>query len=64
MATSTCVKCDGSTFEMVEQKHIRGTAWKWMFIQCTGCGGVVGVVDYFNVGAALQKIAAKLGVNL
>jgi predicted nucleic-acid-binding Zn-ribbon protein len=39
MATSTCIKCSGTSFEVKEQspKH---SNYKIMFIQCSSCGGV------------------------
>jgi hypothetical protein len=27
------------------------------------CGGVVGVLDFFNIGAMLQTLAKKLGAG-
>jgi len=62
MAYSKCIKCDGTYFEMVE-KEPQKSAYKVMFIQCSSCGGVVGVMDYFNIGTLLQKILKKLGIN-
>ena len=63
MAISTCVKCDGHSFQVVE-KDLTGAQYKLMFVQCSSCGGVVGVTEYFNTGALLSKLAKKLGVNL
>jgi len=61
MAMSTCIKCGSSSFEMKENEP-RHSAWKYMFIQCSSCGGVVGVVEYLNLGSVLQKIAKRLGI--
>jgi excinuclease UvrABC ATPase subunit len=63
MAYSRCIKCDGSSFEIVENSP-RGSAFKLMFVQCSSCGGVVGVLDYYNIGARLTELAKKLGVTL
>ncbi len=63
MAQSTCVKCGHHSFEMREQSP-SGSNFKFLFIQCTSCGGVVGVVDYYNIGATLYGLAKKLGVTL
>ena len=59
MAISTCIKCGGHTFEVevVEPLH---SAFKLLFIQCSNCGSVIGVMDYQNIGAALEQIRAKL----
>jgi hypothetical protein len=63
MAISKCIKCGASSFESVESSP-RNSPYVVTFIQCSGCGGVVGVMDYLSVGAAVAKIAEKLGVEL
>jgi len=63
MALSTCVKCDGHNFEIKEVSPNNGS-FKYYFVQCSSCGGVVGVVEYYNTGAILHKLAKKLGVPL
>ena len=63
MARSTCMKCGGVEFEMVENEP-RDSNWKYMFVQCAACGGVVGVVDYFNIGDLVKKLAERLGVKV
>jgi hypothetical protein len=64
MATSTCPKagCGSHRFEMVENTP-SGSAYKLMFIQCASCGTVVGVMDYFNIGNLLKKVAKALRVE-
>jgi hypothetical protein len=62
MAISTCTKCGGFSFEMV-QATPRGSAFILTFIQCSSCGGVVGVMDALNIGAELQLIKKKLGIS-
>lgn len=62
MASPTCIKCGNSTFE-VKENAPKNSNFKIMFIQCTSCGGVVGVMDYFNIGNFVKKIADKLGVR-
>jgi hypothetical protein len=59
MATSTCVKCGGTQFENKEvtPKH---SHFKLTFVQCASCGGVVGVMDFCNIGAELQTIKNAL----
>lgn len=62
MAVSTCTKCGSYAFEMVENTP-NGSEFKVMFIQCSSCGGVVGVTDYYNVGGMLETLATKLKVG-
>lgn len=61
MAKSTCVKCGGSRFEMTENSPAN-SRYKFMFIQCSSCGGVVGVVDYYHLPSLLHQIQEKLGI--
>ena len=63
MATSKCPKCDSTSFEMKETLP-RGSEYKVMFIQCSLCGAVVGVTDYFNTAVLIKKLAAKLGASV
>jgi excinuclease UvrABC ATPase subunit len=63
MAYSNCVKCNNSSFEMVEASPSKSN-FKLMFIQCARCGGVVGVVDYYNIGNLIYKLAKKLKIDL
>ena len=44
MAVSQCVKCGNGVFELVA-KIPMGSSRKVMFIQCSACGGVVGVQE-------------------
>jgi hypothetical protein len=53
MAYSKCPKCEGRSFEVVEQSP-ENAAYKFMFVQCSGCGSPFGVADYFNIGSLLQ----------
>jgi predicted nucleic-acid-binding Zn-ribbon protein len=55
MATSTCLKCGGTGFENKEVSP-NNSKFKVTFVQCVKCGGVVGVMDFFNTGAELQEI--------
>ena len=56
MAQSTCVKCSGVRFEMKEAPHVVGTDLRWFLLQCTDCGGVAGVVDFFPNTALLKRL--------
>jgi len=64
VATSKCAKCDSTRFELVLKDGISGSRYKFNFIQCASCGAVVGVVDYYNIGAVLEKIGKKIGVDI
>lgn len=59
MAWSTCPKCDNHSFELVEDTPI-GSAFKLMFVQCTSCGAVVGVMDYYNIGQRMNELEKKI----
>jgi len=70
MAASACPSCKNHGFETVEVAP-RNSNFKLIFVQCTMCGAVVGVADYFNLGnlvknqnKAIQKIAERLDVYL
>lgn len=55
MAMSKCLGCGGTTFELSETSP-QGSRFKFHFIQCSKCGGVVGVVDYFHNGSEHNEI--------
>jgi hypothetical protein len=63
MAQSTCIKCGSTRFEKVLNTPSDST-YKHHFIQCSGCGGVVGVVEFYDIGALLHLLARKLDVEL
>lgn len=44
MPTSQCVKCGNSVFELVAKFPV-GSSHRIMFVQCSVCGGVVGIQD-------------------
>jgi hypothetical protein len=60
---SNCVKCGGIAFEAVEA-DVDGVAFKMLFVQCSACGGVVGVTNYFDVADLVLKLARRLNVEL
>jgi hypothetical protein len=67
---STCPKCDSHYFE-VKENEPRDSNFKLLFVQCGSCGAVIGVMDYLNIGAVLQrqnraieKIASQVGVQV
>ena len=62
MPLSTCVKCGSHSFELVETEPF-GSAIKLYFVQCSSCGGVVGVQEFNNIGSMLEKVYSKLGIT-
>src|SRR5690242_18829758 len=60
VASSTCIKCGNHIFELVEQEPI-SSAFRLNFVQCSCCGGVVGVLDHFNIAQLISEFAKKLG---
>jgi hypothetical protein len=62
MAVSTCIKCGGHFFEnkVVTPKD---SNFNLTFVQCVTCGGVVGVIDCYNIGAELATIKRHLGIS-
>ena len=63
MALSTCIKCGHSLFEVREVTPISSN-FRLNFIQCASCGGVVGVIDFYNIGSLFHKLAENMGVDL
>ena len=61
MAMSTCTKCGNTQFEVKEVSPGESN-FKFNFIQCTSCGGVIGVLDYFNIGELIHQLAEELKV--
>jgi hypothetical protein len=60
MAVSTCIKCDGHSFELALFTPL-GESQKLTMVQCATCGTPVGVIDAASRAAteALQgKVAA------
>jgi hypothetical protein len=60
MAVSTCIKCDGHSFELALFTPL-GESHKLTMVQCANCGTPVGVTDAGSRAAieALQdKVAA------
>lgn len=53
MAQFRCIKCDASRFEL-KLVEPAGASFKYYFVQCASCGGVIGVVEFYNVGHAFS----------
>ena len=70
MLDPTCVKCGSSTFEAREGTPA-GTDRTLLYVQCSECGGVVGVLDATDIGemiskqnTAFKQIAQQFGMRL
>ncbi|GAA6766484.1 hypothetical protein AAFH68_24260 [Flavobacterium sp. CGRL1] len=60
---SKCAKCNSSSFETVLETPSKSN-FKLQFIRCSSCKTVIGVADYYNLGALIYKLAKKMGINL
>ena len=60
MTVSKCLSCNNSSFEVVVKNDIKDSKFKLLFVQCSKCGGVVGVMDYLNIGAINEDIKRKI----
>ncbi|HEB36002.1 hypothetical protein LCGC14_1696520 [marine sediment metagenome] len=63
MANSICTKCDNNHFELKEVSP-RDSEFILYFVQCTSCGGVIGVIDFYNIGELIHQLAKQLNVSL
>jgi len=63
MATSKCTKCGKTQFELKECTP-GGSSLKVQLLQCTSCGGVIGVMDFYDIGGSLHQIDGKLDILL
>ena len=61
-----CAKCGIGTFRLGEISP-SGSNYKYLAIECSGCGTAIGVADYYNTGAQLklqEKSFVALGKRL
>jgi hypothetical protein len=65
MAISTCIKCDGHSFELALFTPL-GESHKLTMVQCASCGTPVGVIDTVSRAAieALQGRVAAIDEGL
>ncbi len=70
MAKSTCIKCEGTKFE-IKDLAVTGAKFRLFAVQCASCGGVIGLQESHNTAglllaqnAAIKKIAAQVGVSV
>jgi len=54
MANSTCPKCARSWFE-VKEAEPTNSQYKIVFVQCSGCGTVVGTMPYYDAGVVSKQ---------
>ena len=62
-SSSKCPHCQKSGFEVATEEP-KDSNFKLMFVRCQWCKTVVGVLDYYNIGTLVHKLAKKLNVNL
>ena len=60
---SKCPRCSNDEFETVNETP-KNSEYELIFIRCTSCKIVVGVIDYYNVGTLVKKLAFKLKIDL
>lgn len=60
MAQSRCIKCGNSQFEVVRANNLVGTPRDVLFVQCTNCGSVIGVIDLLNVSVKAERVKNDL----
>jgi predicted nucleic-acid-binding Zn-ribbon protein len=63
MATPKCPKCEGTRFE-IKPIEVAGANYKHNAVICSSCGAILGIEEYYNIGARIQKLAAALKVRL
>lgn len=63
MARPKCGFCQGLRFE-VSTIDPASANFKMLATICASCGAVLGVTEFFNIGALLKKLAQKLNVSL
>lgn len=59
MSYSTCPKCTSASFEIKEAEP-RGSSYKLIFVQCSSCGAVVGVLPYYDAGVLAKDNQKEL----
>ena len=63
MPLSSYIKCDHNQFEVTEFTP-SGSDYKLSLVQCSRCGGVVGALDFYNIGQLILNLADGLNVSL
>jgi len=60
---SKCPSCSNNEFEQVYETPVNAE-YELIFVRCTSCKAVVGVIDYYNIGTLIKKLATKLEIDL
>jgi hypothetical protein len=60
MAFTSCVRCEGKSFEIAATTPVAGANFELVFVQCSRCGGAVAVLDTENLGAMLSGVLDRL----
>jgi predicted nucleic-acid-binding Zn-ribbon protein len=60
---SKCPKCEMTEFEAVNEIPVNSN-YELIFVRCKNCLTVVGVLDYYNDGTLIHKLAKKLNIDL
>ena len=60
---SKCPKCENTDFEAVNETPVNSN-FELIFVRCTNCLSIVGVLDFYNVGSLVKKLALKLHIDL
>lgn len=59
MAFSKCSSCNSTFFE-VKSAEPKGSSYKQVFVQCSSCGCVVGVMPYYDAGVLAKDNQKEL----
>lgn len=59
MASSLCGKCGNHTFEL-KLNEPRNSRVKVNLLQCSSCGTVAGLTDFFDTHAQFETIATQI----
>jgi uncharacterized Zn finger protein len=60
---SKCPKCSHTEFEVVNETPVNSN-YELIFVRCANCHTVISVIDFYNVGALIKKLAKRLNIDL
>lgn len=63
MASTTCAKCGGLTFEVCAMVPT-GQHFRHNVVQCAACGTPIGVLDPLDTAAHIEELKAQLKTAL
>ena len=58
-----CPKCENTSFEVVNDTP-KDSNFKLMYVRCYSCKTLVSVLDFFNLGTQIKKLAKGLNIDL